>query len=282
MSKTSTPESILIKGFKDLSLPLDSEKIKAFMNYLSELKKWNKTYNLTSLKRDEDIIIKHFLDSLLYLRALPEGRLVGQPSRLSEIGQPSGLSVMDVGSGAGFPGVPLKIIRPELRLYLVEPSRKKAGFLDYLVRTLKFEDVVVIEKRIEDVSGILVDVALTRALFDIKDFYKKASHLLRKDGRLILSKGPKVEEEIRQLKEGLRFETLKVRLPLTDIYRYIVIIYCTPGDKNISIDKKPEHSYKDRRGLSQKDANICFNLNCRLRRAGCHGFEGCPGFQAKT
>lgn len=282
MSKTSTPESILIQGFKDLSLPLDSKKIKAFMNYLSELKRWNMTYNLTSLKRDEDIIIKHFLDSLLYLRALPEGRLVGQTSRLSEIGQPSRLSVMDVGSGAGFPGVPLKIIRPELRLYLVEPSRKKAGFLDYLVRTLKLGDVVVIEKRIEDVSGILVDVALTRALFDIKDFYKKASHLLRKDGRLILSKGPKVEEEIKEIKEGLLFETHKVRLPLTDIYRYIVIIYCSPGDKNISIDTKPEHSYKDRRGLSQKYTNICFNLNCRLRRAGCRGFEGCPGFQAKT
>lgn len=202
-------ESLFKKGLKELSLPVRSEQVRAFMTYLEELKRWNRTYNLTSIKKDEDIIIKHFLDSLLYLKALPEGKI----------------AVIDVGSGAGFPGIPLKIIRPEIRLFLVEPSRKKAGFLMHMVKTLRLKDVDVIEKRIEDVSGLKVDVALTRALFDIGGFYKKAYHLLKEGGRLILSKGPRFEDEIKG-KKGLRFETFKVRLPLTDIYRYIVIIPC--------------------------------------------------------
>ncbi|MFN3395641.1 MAG: 16S rRNA (guanine(527)-N(7))-methyltransferase RsmG [Thermodesulfovibrionales bacterium] len=204
-------ESLFKKGLKELSLPARSDQIKAFMTYLEELKRWNRAYNLTSIRKDEDIIIKHFLDSLLYLRALPEGKIV----------------VMDVGSGAGFPGIPLKIVRPEIRLFLVEPSRKKAGFLMHIIKTLRLQDVDVIEKRIEDVSGLEVDVALTRALFDVKDFYKKACHLLKEDGRLILSKGPKLEEEIKNIKDEPQVKILKMRLPLTEIYRYIVIIHPT-------------------------------------------------------
>lgn len=257
---TPTTESLLLKGLKEFSLPFDPEKISAFMTYLNELKKWNRAYNLTSLRSDEDIVIKHFLDSLLYLKALPEGRL----------------DIMDVGSGAGFPGIPLKIIRPEMMLYLVEPSRKKVAFLEHIVRTLRFKDVKVIEKKVEDISGIKVDAALTRALFDIEEFYKKASHLLREGGRLILSKGPKIEEELKKIKGRFQFETLKIRLPLTDIYRYIVIIYHT------SMDIGFHDRTKGHKSTTSKDANICINLDCRLRRAGCKGFEGCPGFKARA
>lgn len=262
MSKFSI-ESLFKKGLKELSLPVRSEQVKAFMTYLEELKRWNRAYNLTSIRKDEDIIIKHFLDSLLYLKALPEGKIV----------------VMDVGSGAGFPGIPLKIVRPEIRLFLVEPSRKKAGFLMHMVKTLRLEDVEVIEKRIEDVSGLKVDVALTRALFDIGDFYKKAYHLLKEGGRLILSKGPKFEEETKEIKGNLNFEILKLRLPLKDICRYIVIVYpLVESDKTVKI---PESS-EQQRPKGTKDGNICFNIDCRLRKAGCKGFEGCPGFKTRA
>lgn len=265
------PESILIKGLKELSLSVKPEQVRSFITYLEELKKWNKAYNLTSLRKDDEIIMKHFLDSLLYLKALPEGII----------------EVMDVGSGAGFPGIPLKLIRPEIRLYLVEPSRKKAGFLMHIIKTLRLKDVDVIEKRIEEVSGMKVDVALTRALFDIKDFYKKARHLLKEGGRLILSKGPKVEEEIRKIKERLSFETLKLRLPLTDMYRHIVIIHDEgrPEQKkseDLEAQKSSASSTIEKVDIKQKNINICFNLECRLRKAGCKGFEGCPGFKARA
>lgn len=264
MSELS-PESQLKKGLRELSLSVRSEQLKAFMTYLGELKKWSKVYNLTSIRKDEDIIIKHFLDSLLYLKALPEGNIV----------------VVDVGSGAGFPGIPVKIIRPEIRLYLLEPSMKKAGFLMHMVKTLRFEGVEVIEKRVEEVSGLKVDVAITRALFEIKEFYKKASHLLGEGGRLILSKGPKVEKEIKEIGEGLRYEILKVRLPLTDIYRYIVTIHHDVSRGQQSPEEQQYTRQVGQRSL-QKTINICYNLNCRLRKAGCRGFEGCPGFKARA
>lgn len=178
------------------------------MTYLSELKKWNKAYNLTGLKKDEDIIIKHFLDSLLYLKVIPDGKI----------------KVADIGTGAGFPGIPIKIIRPEIEMYLIEPSRKKSAFLGHIIRQLQLKNTEVIEKRLEDTKGLLtVDVAVTRALFDVKDFFKKASHIVRQGGMLILNKGPKVKDELKALMD-ITYDLLILNLPLTDIKRYLVIV----------------------------------------------------------
>lgn len=162
-------------------------------------------------KKDEDIIVKHFLDSLLYLKVIPGGEI----------------KVADIGSGAGFPGIPVKIIRPEIEMYLIEPSGKKAEFLRHIIRTLRLKKIEVIEKRIEDFGKgqerfLSVDIAVTRALFSIKDFIKKTSHVVRQGGILILSKGPKVKEELKRLKD-VRCEVLPMKLPLSDIKRYIVV-----------------------------------------------------------
>lgn len=203
---------LLKDGLLELSLTPSEERIRRFLTYLSELKKWNKAYNLTGLKEDKDIIIKHFLDSLLYLKAMPDGEI----------------KAADIGSGAGFPGIPIKIIRPEIEMYLIEPSRKKSDFLRHIVAQLRLGKTVVIEKRVEEtrVNGDLqspVDVALTRALFDIKNFVKKASHIVRKDGIFLLSKGPKIKEELKNL-GGLKYDLLTVKLPLSQITRYIVLV----------------------------------------------------------
>jgi 16S rRNA (guanine527-N7)-methyltransferase len=205
-------DELLQDGIIELgSTPL-KEQIDAFMTYLLELKKWNKAYNLTSLGKDEDIIIRHFLDSLLYLKAIPNGEI----------------RVADVGSGAGFPGIPIKIIRPETEMFLIEPSRKKSSFLRHLIRQLGLEKVEVIEKRIEETKvnkelSSFVDVGMTRALFSIKDFIKKVSPVVKKGGVLILSKGPKVKEEIKMLKK-IEYKILTLQLPLSDIQRYIVVV----------------------------------------------------------
>lgn len=217
----SSPETILLKGLKDLSQPHTPEHVRLFLIYLSELKRWNMAYNLTSLKSDEDIIVKHFLDSLLYLKGMPEGEM----------------SVMDVGSGAGFPGIPLKIMRPEIFLYLLEPSRKKATFLRHMVKLLGFDAVEVIEKRVEELKSPAVDAAVTRALFTIKDFCEKAMPLVKRRGRLILSKGPKVKEELKEVEgKKMKFEILALRLPLTDIHRFMVIVTKDLPDRDSSGD----------------------------------------------
>ncbi|MCL5421429.1 MAG: 16S rRNA (guanine(527)-N(7))-methyltransferase RsmG [Nitrospirae bacterium] len=259
-STISSPESLLKKGLKELSLAHSAEQIRAFMAYLSELKKWNKAYNLTSLKTDEDIIIKHFLDSLLYLEAIPEGEV----------------SVMDVGSGAGFPGIPIKIIRPEITVYLAEPSRKKAGFLRHVIGVLGLQSIEVVEKRIEEIKSLMVDVAVTRALFDIKDFYRKAIPLLKEGGRLVVSKGPKVNEELKAVK-NMDYEVLTLTLPLSTTKRFIVVI--TKGDQETKTAEKPNSAALN--NVPSKSSDICVNAECRLRKAGCRGFEGCPGFKAR-
>ncbi len=213
-------------GLKELGYVPEREQLSAFISYLSEIKKWNRAYNLTALRRDEDIIIKHFLDSLLYLKALPVGI---DSYRDGEV------KVADIGSGAGFPGIPIKIMRPEIEMYLIEPSRKKSAFLRTVTRQSGFKKIEVIERRIEEVRvgrelPLPVDVAVTRALFSIKDFLKKASHIVRDRGILILSKGPKVREEITMLKD-MKYEILTFSLPLSDIKRYIVVVTLKNQDR---------------------------------------------------
>ncbi len=275
----SAAESLLKKGLDELSLDYGPGQIGAFMSYLTELKKWNKAYNLTSLRTDEEIIVKHFLDSLLYLKAIPGGNV----------------SVMDVGSGAGFPGIPIKIIRPDITMYLLEPSRKKASFLLYMIKTLGLDGAEVIEKRIEEIGSLTVDIAVTRALFRVRDFYRKASSHVRKGGLLILSKGPRVTEEIKETRD-IDLEVLPLTLPVARIKRFVVVIKHHGSAASAREDQSgPSHSSltgyrrgerKRRPELSHdpsgKTDRVCINVECRLRKAGCRVFEGCPGYKGKT
>ncbi len=208
---------ILREGLLSLDIPAADEQMEQFSVYLSELKKWNRAYNLTGLRNDKDIVIKHFLDSLLYLRPAQKGCA----------------RAADVGSGAGFPGIPVKIVRPGIEMYLVEPSSKKAAFLRHILRKLRLRGIEVIEKRIEEITlskEILtpVDVVMSRALFDIREFVRKASHILKPGGIFVLSKGPKVAEELKQA-GGLKCELLKIPLPQTDIMRYLVVVRAKDG-----------------------------------------------------
>lgn len=197
---------LLIAGLKELGITPSEDKINSFMAYLKEIKTWNRVYNLTSLGKDEDIVIKHFLDSCLYLNALPERTL----------------SLADVGSGAGLPGIPIKIIRPEIDVYLIEPSRKKSAFLRHTIRALGLQGISVIAEGVESTKNQKFDAAVTRAFGSIKEFIKKAYPILKKDGLLIMSKGPKVKEEIGEIR--VDYELMPVKLPMSEITRYLVII----------------------------------------------------------
>ncbi len=207
-----TAAALFRQGLDELGLALSEDQINAFMTFLSELKKWNRVYNLTGLKKDEDIVIKHFLDSLLYLKAMPGGKV----------------KVADIGSGAGFPGIPIKIARPETEMYLIEPAKKKSAFLRHVVRQTGLKDIEVVENRIEEIRTDRelpspVDIAVSRALFDINEFIGKTSHILKPGGILILNKGPKVREELRKI-AGVKYELLDVNLPLSRITRHIVVV----------------------------------------------------------
>lgn len=121
---------------------MTAEQISKFMLYLKQLKEWNKTTNLTSIVKDEEVVIKHFIDSIAAIKA--ESFIDG------------GL-IFDIGSGAGFPGIPIKILRPDLRLVLVEPSKKKSSFLRYIIGLLKLENVDVFEGSLEQLAEDFTD-----------------------------------------------------------------------------------------------------------------------------
>jgi 16S rRNA (guanine527-N7)-methyltransferase len=182
-----TPGELLKKGLYDLRFAYTDDQIHAFLTYLSELRKWNRAYSLTALKTDEDIIVRHFLDSVLYLRAIPS----------------NALKIADVGTGAGFPGLPIKIISPQREITLIEASRKKTSFLRNIIRILNLQSIRVVNERIENLGESFFntfDAIVSRATFKTKGFIDCASRYLKESGCLVLSKGPAFIEELEQLK----------------------------------------------------------------------------------
>lgn len=211
-------KELLRQGLDRLDISYGEIQINSFITYLAELKKWNRAYNLTALKTDNDIIIKHFLDSLLYLRAIPKDIT----------------RAADAGTGAGFPGIPINIIRPDIEMVLVEPVRKKAGFLRHIIRQLKLSSVFVIEDRIENLGNDHLgqyDVIVTRATFSITRFLDSACPYIKKNGLLILSKGPKLSEELKALEASycpgdVVKNIIPVHLPFSEAERKIVVLRC--------------------------------------------------------
>lgn len=170
-----SPSLLLQKSSAEIGIPLSTDQVQQFILYLEQLQLWNRSINLTSITLDDEIIIKHFVDSLAALRA--EDIKVG--ARL-----------LDVGTGAGFPGIPLKIARLDLNLTLVEPAIKKISFLRFLIGVLRLENVDIFDGTLEKfinerLSYGLFDYVTTRALkqdFILKDGCK----LLRQGGKAIL------------------------------------------------------------------------------------------------
>lgn len=203
-----TEQELLRKGLLELGVSIQADTLVRFLSYLFELKKWNRAYNLTALQSDRDIIIKHFFDSLLFLKAFPED------SR----------NICDVGSGAGFPCIPIAIVRPDISVTLIEPSRKKCAFLRNIKKVITLNNVAVLEARVEDIKDSEFDIAVTRALFSISEFVKKAKHVVKKNGCFIVSKGPKYQEELGKMSPDTRFEHIIASLPSTSLQRHLIKI----------------------------------------------------------
>ncbi len=219
-----TSKQLLKEGLNQIGFSYSEEQIKAFMTFLSELKKWNRAYNLTGLKSDKDIIIKHFLDSLLYLKVIPV-YLVRKQTKSTVV---NALKIADAGTGAGFPGIPIKIMRPEIDITLIEPSKKKTVFLRHILRVLSLNRVKVLDERVENLGRKYektYDVIVSRATFKIEDFIKKTCSYVKENGVLVLSKGPKVFEEIKELKDKGVIKEI-TRFSLMNNERNLLIFKC--------------------------------------------------------
>ena len=188
-----------------------------FQIYLNELLNWNKKVNLTTITDPEEIRLKHFTDSLALLETLP---LTNQ-------------TVVDIGSGAGFPGIPLKIACPEIKLTLIEARQKKVEFLKHLVKILQLKEVEIIWDRAEQVAKTkreCFDLAVARAIAKLNVLSEYCLPLVKINGLFVAYKEQEIEEEAKQAESafgllgGKLKEIKKYKLGNSDIFRSLVIV----------------------------------------------------------
>jgi 16S rRNA (guanine527-N7)-methyltransferase len=191
-----------------------------FQRFSSELLDWNQKFNLTAIRTPEEIESKHFMDALSLLPTLRHYR-VG--------------SLIDVGTGAGFPGIPIKIVQPDLHLVLVESVEKKAGFCRHIVTTLELVDVEVVAERAEAVGQNRqyreqFDCAVARAVAALPILLEYLLPLVRVGGIVIAQKGASAGQEMEQAKNacailgGGKMHSEKVHIPGLDDERYLIIV----------------------------------------------------------
>ena len=208
-TKQARPSDLLIAGAASLGCSLTSAQVDQFIFYLDSLKEWNRKINLTSITEDEEIIEKHFLDSL---------------GGLNAIRRHSKGTLLDIGTGAGFPGIPLKIALPKLKLTLVEASPKKAAFLHYLSGRLKLSNFTILNRKVETLpkSGSGYSLIVVRALAKVGAVLEKTRHLLSPMGRLILYQGGRMDlVKVQGIKGWI--ESLVYELPRSKIHRRLEI-----------------------------------------------------------
>jgi 16S rRNA (guanine527-N7)-methyltransferase len=229
---------LLREEARRFGLHLTSEHLRAFEAYCQELDLWNRKFNLTTVTHCEDVQIKHFLDSLTCLLALPApGRSTSDP--LPDVvplsSRDEALLCIDVGSGAGFPGLPVKILRPALHMTLLESVRKKVGFLRHMVDHLALTRVEPVWARAEDAGQDphhreRYDVVLARAVADLTVLAEFCLPLCRKGGCWIAQKGAEIETELGQAQPAIELlggrirEVKSLQLPGMRELRSLVVI----------------------------------------------------------
>jgi 16S rRNA (guanine527-N7)-methyltransferase len=203
-SEARGPMEHLIQGARELKIPLTDSHLAQFRTYHEELVGWNARFNLTAITDYEGIQVRHFLDSLSCLLGLPWSDLR------------AGARLIDVGTGAGFPGVPLKIVCPGLSLTLLEATRKKGDFLKHLIERLELRDVTIIHARAEELGQDpqhreQYDWALARAVAEMPTLAEYLLPLVRVGGGMLGQKGEGAPSEVHGAAEAIRILGGRVR-----------------------------------------------------------------------
>ena len=198
--------SLISEGLDELGYENDPLLIEKLEIYLATLKKWNKVYNLTAINEDSEIIVKHFLDSLSV------NQYIHNSGR-----------ILDVGTGAGFPGLILALFNPEKSFVLVDGVSKKISFLQEMIGKLNLKNVIAVHTKVEKYNvAEQFDIIISRAFADIKKMTKLTSHLIKNGGKFIAMKGPDVMTELDDI--SLPFVHYDITVPFLQGTRKIIEI----------------------------------------------------------
>ena len=203
-----TPEGALDRGASELAIPLTGEAREKLLQYAALLTKWNKTYNLTAIRGNSEIVIQHVLDSLSVLPHLPVGE-----------------SLADVGSGSGAPGLPLAIARPQWQVTLNEANGKKAAFLRQAAIELALPNLTVHEGRVEAWQPAQrFALVISRAFAELAQFIESCRHLVEPGGWVAAMKGVFPRAEIDAVPRGWDCSRVTaLQVPFVAAERHLVL-----------------------------------------------------------
>jgi 16S rRNA (guanine527-N7)-methyltransferase len=197
--------TILESGLTALNLPYTPEQIDHLLAFIKLIAKWNKAYNLTAVRNNEDMARLHILDSLAIFPHI------------------EGKRVIDIGTGAGLPGIPLAIFLPEVEFVLLDSNAKKTRFVQQVILELKLKNVSVIHSRAEDYQPEKgFDAVLTRAFASLPDIMKLTAHLLNENGVLLAMKGQIPEVELAEIQAKVTL--IPIYVPEVEAERCLVRI----------------------------------------------------------
>ena len=210
----------------EIDIKLDEEQIKQFYDYMNLLLEWNEKINLTAITDKDEIILKHFIDCLTISKHLKENAYI-----------------IDVGTGAGFPGIPLKIARRDIKVVLMDSLNKRINFLNEVIQKIGLENIETIHGRAEELGKTkkyreMFDVATSRAVANLNTLSEYMLPFVKRGGASICMKGPGAEEEVQKAKKAIAILGGEISsidtfdLPRSDIRRNVVIIDkkdVTPG-----------------------------------------------------
>ena len=198
--------SLIVEGLNELGHENDFLLIEKLEIYLATLKKWNKVYNLTAINEDSEIITKHFFDSLSVNGFIQNSQ-----------------RILDVGTGAGFPGLILALFNPDKSFVLVDGVSKKISFLQEMIGKLNLKNVMAVHIKVEEYKVTeQFDIIISRAFAEIKKMIKLTNHLIKVNGKFIAMKGPDVMNELDDL--NLTFVNYDVMVPFLQGTRKIIEI----------------------------------------------------------
>lgn len=203
---SASPESRLRAGVEKLSLSLPDGAMDKLLAYLALLVKWNGAYNLTAIRDPEQMVVKHLLDSL------------------SIVPHVQGRSLIDVGTGAGLPGLVLAIVKPELDVTLLDSNGKKVRFLRQVIADLTISNANAVQTRVEEFDRQF-DLVSSRAFATLADMANGSQQLLADNGEFLAMKGVYPTEEIAALPEGFSvWDVVSLTVPFLDEERHLVRI----------------------------------------------------------